>query len=564
MDNSGWNMYVFRDGRRTVSGESLHSRLLEAIRDCSGDRSEDNCVAALIAAGDLECALADARSIDSGPVAEITDRLADWLVTGLAENIPALALRAGTLRIPERVSISIPEGFAYYALHPRKFIDLLRRLDRPETAYVIGLRTIGTTLSAVAAATLRALRVPCGRMTVRPSGHPYDRKFSFAENEKARLLGFGNARYFIVDEGPGISGSSFLAVAEALESAGVPCNNILLIGSREPDVCQLRAPSADERWPRFQFLAVDPRPVLPDGAEIDIGGGYWRQTLLHDFENQPACWTQLEAAKYVSSDRHSLYKFHGYGHHGQALAARAAKLADSGFAPHISRVEKGFGIYDFTPGRILTVSDLNLEVLARLAEYCAFRALRFPAQATADDLQQMLAWNWECEFGTKLPMTFALPITRPVLSDGRMLPHEWLCTGDGRLLKLDGISHGDDHFFPGPCDIAWDLAGVIIEWQMSREASTEFLARYQQLSRDNPLDRLPNYLLAYAVFRMAWSKMAAQASAGSFDEGLLLRDYRRYRATAEELAQGLCREAIAQGDSLSVAASCRHSLADSA
>jgi hypothetical protein len=57
------------------------------------------------------------------------------------------------------------------------------------------------------------------------------------------------------------------------------------------------------------------------------------------------------------------------------------------------------------------------------------------------------------------------------------------------------------------------------------------------LSGDDSWERLPDYLLGYAVFRMAWSKMAAQASAGEFDETLLRRDYERYRSKAIELAE---------------------------
>jgi hypothetical protein len=116
-----------------------------------------------------------------------------------------------------------------------------------------------------------------------------------------------------------------------------------------------------------------------------------------------------------------------------------------------------------------------------------------------------------------------------------MQPYEWELAEDGRLLKHDGLSHGDDHFFPGPCDIAWDLAGAIVEWDMDKHQRAEFLSRYRDLTDDCPEARLPDYLLTYAVFRMAWSKMAAEASWGSFDETLLRRDYQRYRTKAVEL-----------------------------
>jgi hypothetical protein len=550
MDNSGWNMYVFRDGRKSVSGESVRGRLLQSVQRYADTPTDDNCLAALIAAGELECALADANSAAapdlpassrSGSVetcAEITNQLADSVVTGSAPESDPLLSSAASLRVPDRVQLSVAEGFAYYALHPQKFVDLARQLDPPQTARVIGMRSIGTTLSAVFAAALRERGIAVERITVRPEGHPYDRKFSFASREEQWLRSAGPVvQVFIVDEGPGISGSSFLAVAEAVERAGISATNVWILGSRQPDPAQLRAPAASERWPRFHFRSVDSHPLLPAGAAIDIGGGSWRSHTVPSLEPQPASWAQLESAKYMSADHRRRYKFHGFGHYGETIAARAEKLADAGFAPPLLTLEKGFGVYDFIPGRILGVSDLNRKILDRLAEYCAFRSREFPSEANSEELIRMASWNWECEFGAPLSHAPALPLVNGVIADARMLPHEWLCTEDGRILKLDAVSHGDDHFFPGPCDIAWDLAGAIIEWQLDSVAIADFLATYERFSGDDPRDRLPDYLLAYTIFRMAWSKMAARASAGSPDELSLHRDYQRYRLQAEQLAQ---------------------------
>jgi thiamine kinase-like enzyme len=115
-----------------------------------------------------------------------------------------------------------------------------------------------------------------------------------------------------------------------------------------------------------------------------------------------------------------------------------------------------------------------------------------------------------------------------------MHPHEWI-ESDGRLIKLDANSHGDDHFFPGPCDIAWDVAGAIVEWDMDSEAREYFVNEYIRESGDRVQSRLNSYLLAYATFRMGWSKMAAHASAGEFDQQLLERDYLRYRNECRKL-----------------------------
>jgi thiamine kinase-like enzyme len=114
-----------------------------------------------------------------------------------------------------------------------------------------------------------------------------------------------------------------------------------------------------------------------------------------------------------------------------------------------------------------------------------------------------------------------------------MSPHEWLQSGDGRLLKLDATAHGDDHFFPGPCDIAWDLAGAIVEWNMDHRAKTLLLREYLKASGDDAAARIDAYVMAYTVFRFAWCKMAAAGMQGTDDEQRLLREYRKY----SELAQ---------------------------
>ena len=341
-----------------------------------------------------------------------------------------------------------------------------------------------------------------------------------------------DAQVVIVDEGPGISGSSFLATAEAIEAAGIDARRIVMIGSREPEVEGLRAPRGAERWRRFTFRSVSDRPLLPEGADQELGGGLWRRIVLTDFENQPACWTQLESSKYLSADKKILAKFHGFGHYGRVIEERAKKLGEAGFSPKPLGQVRGFGQYEFLPGRVLTQSDLSPRIVQRLAEYCSLRKEAFSTEESPHELETMANYNWECEFGEKLEDPIRLETEHRVIADGRMLPHEWLFTEDGRVLKTDAVGHGDDHFFPGPCDIAWDVAGTIVEWQMDDVASAEFVDHYRVLSGDDVRERLPEYVLAYAIFRMAWSKMAAQASAGQFDEALLMRDYRKYREMA--------------------------------
>jgi hypothetical protein len=116
-----------------------------------------------------------------------------------------------------------------------------------------------------------------------------------------------------------------------------------------------------------------------------------------------------------------------------------------------------------------------------------------------------------------------------------MQPFEWVASTQGELLKTDAISHGDNHFFPGPCDISWDLAGAIVEWDLPSEASEFLLRRFKQLSGMDVTLSLAAYMLAYCVFRLGFCKMASSTVLGSREETRLEAAYRWYRSKAGKM-----------------------------
>jgi hypothetical protein len=172
-------------------------------------------------------------------------------------------------------------------------------------------------------------------------------------------------------------------------------------------------------------------------------------------------------------------------------------------------------------------------VLARMAEYCAFRLRNFRIElAELNALQQVAEHNLR-EVGLNSPIE--LRLEHPVIADGRMQPHEWLMTQEGRLLKTDSGSHGDDHFFPGPTDIAWDLAGAIVEWRMNEQQARDFLDRYRCASGDEPFARINGFIRAYAVFRAAYCLMAENAMKGSEEATRLQRTAEKYKEMAAKM-----------------------------
>ena len=129
-----------------------------------------------------------------------------------------------------------------------------------------------------------------------------------------------------------------------------------------------------------------------------------------------------------------------------------------------------------------------------MARYLAFRFREFQT-ADATPLAELS------------PMPVRFEPAAATIVDGRMFPHEWLVTERG-YVKLDSVDHGDNHFYPGPTDIAWDLAGTIAEFQFDAPESGHLMDRYVAHSGDTRVrERLPFFQAAYAAFRSDYRSM---------------------------------------------------------
>jgi hypothetical protein len=536
--------WIFRDGKRTVSGSELLDDLRRRIASVAGSSTV---LDALIEAGELEAALADAGSNSAESAARVTDWLASAVIHGEPTAIASATNYTQGIVPPDALTVAPPEGFTYYALHPSDFARLTAALDPPRYA-VLGIRSIGTTLSAVVLAALTAQGKQACRITVRPTGHPYSRRTDFTPEQLHWINENSGAQFLIVDEGPGRSGSTFLSVAEALVRAGVPRHEITVLGSREPDLSSLCADNAVNRWREFRFISTTPSVNQRFAECTYAGGGDWRQSLIPGGDPWPASWTQMERLKFISPDWRTLYKFEGMGPIGAEARDRAFRLAQAGFGPEVSDAGDGFLAYELIQGKQPRVLDIDSLILERIADYCAFRYATFCVKPSAQEaqLREMLEFNVAQEFGVQLTLSSeAFCTKRPVITDGRMNPHEWILRHSGQLIKTDGVDHGDNHFFPGPCDIAWDLAGVAVEWQLGCEASDFLVEEFRRRSGVDVSPDLPLYKLAYSVFRCGFCKMAISTVNGSPEEQRLLDAYRHYRTIGYDLVQSRSQTTIA-------------------
>jgi hypothetical protein len=127
----------------------------------------------------------------------------------------------------------------------------------------------------------------------------------------------------------------------------------------------------------------------------------------------------------------------------------------------------------------------------------------------------------------------------PILADGRMLPYEWIRDTGDSWVKVDGFTHGDDHFFPGPTDIAWDLAGAIIEWNMDESAAQFLMHSFMHQTGLDVSGKISEFKLAYTVFRLAYCKMALPTVFGSPEWNRMERAYQHYKARAARLISAM-------------------------
>lgn len=145
------------------------------------------------------------------------------------------------------IDVKQPEGYAFYALYPESYFVAAQRMQRRPWR-VIGLRSIGTSLAAMVAVALGD-RSP---ITVRPTGHPFDRRVAW----RGAPLSTRDAHHAIVDEGPGLSGSSMAGVVRQLQGEGVPPERIHLFPGHGNGPGAQASPGTRALWAQAPMLSL--------------------------------------------------------------------------------------------------------------------------------------------------------------------------------------------------------------------------------------------------------------------------------------------------------------------
>jgi hypothetical protein len=463
-------------------------------------------------------------------------------ITPIAEALSSLhdILSAEAELADMEVTVKIPEGFAFYSLYPEQYCAAAlawgRRHSGREEVVVVGIRSIGTTLSAVVKETLLLKGWKANRITVRPAGHPFERRVQLDAHVPAAGC------VLVVDEGPGISGSSMAAVAEAFTSRGTHEISFLPGHNGEPGASAGAAIRAI--WngtPRYvtrteyvkwnglsweRSLAVETEKLNGHySVEVveNLDAGRWREFAFERQAEWPACAIQFERRKFLCAGRHGpsiLWKFAGLHCNqggesiGEATLARLSLLATAGFGPAPLGVFRGFVAVPWIGGKRLSLADgadpCVLNQIGRYIVHAAEPGLAVNKQVgSIDRLSDMLYWNTKEVLGDTMADRTSVfteearqSITPLSYGDGRLMPHEWIRTGDGAILKVDGEGHNADHTLIGHQSILWDVAGAFIEWDLNDTTAVPLLMVMEQNNVRIEPDALIFYQQAYAAFRL--------------------------------------------------------------
>ncbi|MCL4492085.1 MAG: hypothetical protein M1510_09325 [Nitrospirae bacterium] len=186
----------------------------------------------------------------------------------------------------------------------------------------------------------------------------------------------------------------------------------------------------------------------------------------------------------------------------------------------------------FVHGRPLSVHGVNEGLLNTLASYLAHIEKAFPVAQDIryDEITDMIRRNvllglgeeWVNRLSFLEELRSLICDGRTTAIDGRMMPHEWFRTGYG-YVKMDGVDHHADQFFPGCQDIAWDIAGVLIEFSLDRKGQEYLVSRYGSSGNGSGVhERLPFYVVAYLAYRLGYTTFAAD-ELGSSPDGVKFR-----------------------------------------
>ncbi|MGE5457807.1 MAG: hypothetical protein ACM3RX_05585 [Methanococcaceae archaeon] len=562
-------MLIFRDSRHKIQvNERLdYLNYLPKLMAFNDSDLHDKAVDLLISFGELEAGLTDYLNGQCDNLANITNTLRQiGILTGkifllsltaadLNDLINSFFYRLHLLRqmpLPVMVEISVPEGFAYYSLYPEMYVKAAERflLENPVKKIVsLGIRSIGTSLSSVIAAFCSLQGVEVISYTLRPRGNYYDRELVLGKELEKEIASLQDAAFLIIDEGPGLSGSTMASTARKLFSLGVAQENIFLFPAWNADPKKFISPLASEQWDKYKIYQCDfeETGILKTELEDKLGlnvienisAGAWRKTLFNNISEFPPVWQMPERRKYLCVKRgvpteKYILKFAGLGMYGLKIYETLKRMSLYRITSEVLDFKSGFILMSFIDGKLLSDKAAHRNFLDTAAEYLSMLNKQFTTERSnsLDEIAEMIYINVQEGLGKDIRFKRAelslLEEMPAVVIDGHMMPYEWIDAG-GRILKTDAAFHHNDHFLPGPQDIAYDIAGLFVEFSLNEEKQDYFIKKFIAQTADSTiLKRLPFYELVYCAFRLGFVSFAFDACQNQWEQKEFLRLKRKY------------------------------------
>ena len=569
-------MLVYGDRESKEDAATIVKEIGKRLDQCSasgpGLSRHQALVAAFVRAAELVQSIADAQfhHIGADEISEHQERgnTVLWLLAAAIRQSwssgfvaplvlrPEIQTHLQALSLAGSVTTKQAEGYAFYAIYPEAYLQAAQFSGLGGDTMVIGIRSIGAGLAALVAAAIGAPPA----VTVRPIGHPFDRKLALGEKLSQNLLAH-QGPFAIADEGPGLSGSSFNSVADWLTERGVDESRIYFFPSHAGGLGQAAQQRHRQRWsgakrhvvgfdellvgttnPAHQLANWVSELIGPLEVPLqDLSGGAWRgeNPSLADFPADPA----LERRKFLASGREGqwLVKFAGIGGNGEAKLNLAHRLADAGFAPRPAGLCHGFLVMAWLTNEAAPNETVPRD---RVLDYLAFRASLPPLGSGAGlgELFNMAQYNIGQRCGPAAaelvkkalgdPARF-MPV--PCCTDNRTHSWEWVKTAAG-WFKLDGLDHHASHDLVGCQDIAWDLAGAAVELGLSQaERDSWTLELSRRIRRSIDTQFVAANELCYLGFQIGLWSMAQErnshAEAARIEE--LLGRYATHRALSD-------------------------------
>lgn len=567
-------MIVFRPREEHADPHALIARLRERVFR-SFPIEHDDVADWLIDAGVLESALFDAMKPGcDGDCPELLAAAQTTMLAGealvaswkneavgpIARKLDRSLIALSKHGLPQPIVTRVPEGFAFHGVYPETYIaaaEEFARDRRPAHVVVVGLRSIGTSLSAVVAAALSRNNCRVLRRVLRPKGEPEERWLAL-DRDLAEIFATRRRAWFvIVDEGPGMTGSSIATTARTLERLGVPKDHIVLFPSWKPDPQFFRIPPVREVWslhPAYtgsfeeQWLASGRLPRSLGLDSVQFVESARRTPLLHRDGTPLDAATLPQRRKLVGvrEGAAALARFIGLGGCGRVKRERAERLAEARLTPEVLACANGFLATRLLPGASPAAS-LHPDLLQAIAKYLAFVRLELTVEggtpfAEISEMAQAnvaegLGESWAAKIGHALSRVESS--MTPVRTEGRMVPEDWRYTPEG-WRKTDASDEPQEHDFPGCTDIAWDVAAVSEEFALPAAADSELVARIRRLTGDKSLgQRVAPFRVAYLAYRLGFATVCAStvpASEAPFWEGVAASHRERLREAIAAVA----------------------------